>query len=389
MIAKSSQARDSEEDDESMHEAMRKTAQVVTVAATGRYGQEAGCEPVGYGVVVDHSLEGENAMPDRVRKRRHAIRERRRKSGFVTPTPDAITAEMTSESAAARCKLCFWALKGVLSGPASMKKQRTGDESRSALHDGILFLAAVKQLYDAASPQADNDEICAAIAREWNRVVESLFSKRDAEHPLSLSETERFLDRLAKTDLSTRGGCIAKEKERDYSEDSIDVSGSDARDRTGTIEGDFAIMPPSLTTDDVAHHFECCVRDIIRIMRTHIDDLQDIQAHLLENCVWRVIKDTLLDEDDGVAVPHQSTPGSSRTIIDAQGLSMYLCTLNATRGLSSEIRATLKDTGPPAAYSALALECLMVDSAHANPSEGFSAKLRRGSRSGAGKTTGF
>lgn len=376
-------------------------AQTAGSAAAG-----AGSEAVGYGVTIDDSVSGESALPEAMLQRRVGRRKRRQASGFVAPKPEAVVSGRDIiDSAEGRCKLCYWALKGVLTGPARSKRQRVGDGSTDRdLHNGIRFLSAVKQLRDSAIPFTSNDEVCAAIAREWNRVISNLYGAGEeagggaassSSAPKTTGEmVDAFLREMASSqpDSQSAGAQTPPVDVKPCIDDLEEQADSYMRSLETDDRPSEPEQPriPSLTTDDVIHHFEECVDDIVHVMRREVLNLQDIQSFLVSNSLFSVLKDVNLDGDDedGAGSPPTDAPTARRRVIDGQGLSMYLATLQALRGLSSEIRATNKDSGPPAAYPALALRRVMDDSAHAGRAiTGGAIKKEAAARSG--RTTGF
>lgn len=381
---------------------------------------------------------GSIIMPPQMVEQYYAVANRRAMNGFEPPNRTMINAGSPSLAGAkGRCKLCFYALSGALSvnkgdssgkqigvetqacaGSASSSGGSDGGEASDKpngweYHNGVAILSAIWKMYKSAELFASNDELCAAIARQWNAYISPTLKEKygvDDERRAHTRSSSRLSSKRRKSssraDRSssstvTHLGEMLIEKIRDRAEELRRDSSLDTRRRDAernslfgeSCEEDSSMSSPPmsgdddddiysdydsgvedeqnlqesdstaqqlmmLTLDDVLWHFDNCSKTAADGLESDVDMLDKISKHLIENEMFIVAEDAVLDDEDEVVqavVDAEAMPVNSRVIINDRALHMYLSVLNTKRQHADSMLRQKKEDGVPSAYTLLAM----------------------------------
>jgi hypothetical protein len=371
---------------------------------------------------VSASLRAEGAiiMPPQIAGEYHAVSARQQANGFKRPDRKLVSAQPPSAvTSRGRCKLCFYALSGALSvnkggaedgkeagiefNTQKVHRKSAGEcipvdkPSGWEYHNGVAILSAIWKMYKSADMFAGKDELCAAIARQWNAYISPTLkerygskrgrrarggpqSKRDKTSTGNMSHLgEMLIESLKSAAEERRRGKAVRQSKRSVGsaifddDESIDSESDDGlstprrpmyEDEQSDEDEEYYSSCDDenecgesmmLSVDDVLWHFENCSKTAADELDTDIDMLNKIGTHLVENEMFVVAEDTVLDEDGDGNTSVVQNADSQRVIINDRALHMYLSVLNTKRQHADSMLRQKKEDGVPSAYTLLAM----------------------------------
>lgn len=268
-------------------------------------------------------------------------------------------------------------------------------------HNGIAILSAIWKMYKSAEMFAGKDELCAGIARQWNAYISPVLEERFGAKKRRRSERLRERDRSSSGNVTHLGEMLiekiksrAQERRRDSAidmrrrkskrrsvssaifgesddeeddqidsrssssfESADDYRGSDISDYDDESDDeDDQVGSMMLSVDDVQWHFDNCAKTTADELENDVDMLNKIGKHLIENEMFIIAEDVVLD-DDKETTPSTAveSAGAQRVVINDRALHMYLSLLNTKRQHADSMLRQKKEDGVPSAYTLLAM----------------------------------